>query len=400
MNILHPARKGYLSTAAKLLPGDNHAMEVPEISASSFQWRAHCYGFAAPSVPYCPRPKRTKTPLHPIRVGLISPNWHIGGVGRWFYALAKFRDQNKTEWTGVALTENSYHPDGLTELGQWAPYGIGPLAVAALRETCDVLVVWATPEVGPMLLGYTGRVVLVSHGGGNWTRVMLAKQSGFATDFVAVSKLAADQFHPSLRDRVRVIPCGVETDRCKPHVGREKTRQSWGVSKHIPVLGYLGRYSPEKNFLAAARAASYHGCHAAYLGCGPETALQSIRAEYNEVTLLPHDYHVGDFLAGIDVLIHVSDEEGASITFLEGALAKVPMICTYTGSVPEAEQDFGPIVWRVDFRPGVDEICDQLQTILQDPSRNQKLNHGYHYARQHTAQNMATRWDMFFQGEL
>ena len=58
--------------------------------------------------------------------------------------------------------------------------------------------------------------------------------------------------------------------RCASTVPRRQIRAAWGFRDHHRLVGYVGRYSWEKNPVAAARVAAHFGgeYHAVYAGSG------------------------------------------------------------------------------------------------------------------------------------
>ena len=116
-------------------------------------------------------------------------------------------------------------------------------------KDADVLVVWGVPQLRDHLEGFNRPVVLVSHGvgGGAWAYRMIRSNESGATHFVAVSEAARLAFSPEVRDRVAVIYNGIDVERCTPSVPREQMRTRWGFTEKHRLIGYVGRYSWEKN---------------------------------------------------------------------------------------------------------------------------------------------------------
>jgi glycosyltransferase involved in cell wall biosynthesis len=100
---------------------------------------------------------------------------------------------------------------------------------------------------------------------------------------------------------------GIDVDRCTPSVPRESVRAAWGFGGKHRLIGYVGRYSPEKNPAAAARAARELGREhrAVYLGQGPmEARLRAAAgADPARVRFLPAERQVGNVLGALDAFV-------------------------------------------------------------------------------------------------
>jgi glycosyltransferase involved in cell wall biosynthesis len=225
--------------------------------------------------------------MRPVRAAFLTPTLLMGGAERWLLSLARRCDRRRIQWTGTALTDRaSFSPVLCRELSSYMPVYAGPHAgggtakpsvvrcrsarhaLAAAVAEADVLLTWGTPRLAELLSGLPaskrhshqigGRLaaILVSHGGGEWAaRAVQSSESG-ATHLVAVSEPALTAFCPAARGRAVILHNGVDVERCTPTVARSQSRSGWGFGDRHVLIGYVGRYSWEKNPLAAARAAA------------------------------------------------------------------------------------------------------------------------------------------------
>ncbi len=119
-------------------------------------------------------------------------------------------------------------------------------------------------------------------------------------------------------------------------------RVALGLPPAGPVVGWIGRMSPEKGpdvFVKSAAESAVEGAHWAMVGDGPERAdAEAI------VTALGLDHRVaflglvpdaGRLVRAFDVLVLSSRTEGTPIVALEAMAAGVPVVATAVGGVPD-----------------------------------------------------------------
>ncbi len=233
-------------------------------------------------------PKLTAPPIdqRAVRVGLLLPSWAIGGVERYHLALARWTNPSMIRWSGCALTSSAItrqqtidqlaalmpiHMDSYAG-GVQAEFGCvrhdtEKQAIDAVLADSDVILTWGVPDVAKHLDGFSGPVIVISHGDGDWTRGWLREAEQRATHTVAVSRDAAKAFMDP--DAAFLLPGGVELDRIAPLRQRDEIRKTLGVDGKYAV-GFVGRFSSEKKPLLNAQivgalgpkfVAVYHGQH-------------------------------------------------------------------------------------------------------------------------------------------
>lgn len=168
-------------------------------------------------------------------------------------------------------------------------------------------------------------------------------------------------------DRIRVMPNGVDLAVFDPDSVRS-ARPTWGVPADAKVLGFLGRFAPQKRvdllLDAVLRLSEADRPDAIVLaGEGPTLAEMRDRIETDPwltehcVLLGPIDDTPG-FLAGIDYLVLPSDSEGLPNVLLEAMAMSRPVIATSVSDVPILVGDAGLLV-----RPG---DADALAAAIRD----------------------------------
>jgi|GEM_PF-975798 len=353
-----------------------------------------------------------------VRVGLLTPSLALGGAERWMIALARHCDPDLVAWTGVALAGQAWvDPRVCREMARLMPVYAGPdageggdsgavlrlpttrLAVAAVAERADVLVVWGLRNVRSMTRGFGGRVVMVSHASSDDAFPVVRAAEPAATDLVAVSSASRAAFSPAGRARAVVLYNGVEAAHCAPAVGREAQRARWGFEPGHRLVGTVGRFAREKNPWAVAQAVRrLGGDHRALFigpGWGPD-APAAAAARGLDVAFIPPQARMGDVLAALDALVLASPSEGFSMSLTEAWLAGVPAVASRVGAVPELERLHGPLVAPVPPDADADQLARAVEAAL-SPAHAAVVRHAHEVAWNHyTAAAMAARWTRFF----
>ncbi len=153
------------------------------------------------------------------------------------------------------------------------------------------------------------------------------------------------------REKIFVTPNGISPGFIKPdeEIAR-RTRSHFGVAQHEKVLLSVGRLSPEKGlkYLIEAmaligRSGSYPGLKLFIAGAGLlEASLASqISASglSDTVKLIGYQIDVRPLFMIADIFVLPSLSEGCPMVLLESMVAKVPVISTNVGGIPEAVTD-------------------------------------------------------------
>ncbi len=146
------------------------------------------------------------------------------------------------------------------------------------------------------------------------------------------------------REKVRVIPNGVDTDRFHPRWPDRRMLEELGLESDTPVAGIVAALRPEKNhdlFLHAAAIVHAQRPRARFLivGDGPRrAALGQLAAELKlerVVRFLGTRSDVPEVLSVLNVLLLTSHMEANPVSILEAMAAEKPVVATRVGSVPE-----------------------------------------------------------------
>ena len=157
--------------------------------------------------------------------------------------------------------------------------------------------------------------------------------------------------------RERLVRAGIPQDRAwmirnRPvgwasKLNREEARQTLGLPLNGPMVGWVGRLSPEKGADVLLNAMEFTGGYnvgISFIGDGPER----MALEAQERELVAHDsllhgqvrFHgivpeAGRLLKAFDVLVLSSRTEGTPMILFEAMDAEVPVVTTRVGGVPD-----------------------------------------------------------------
>jgi glycosyltransferase involved in cell wall biosynthesis len=160
----------------------------------------------------------------------------------------------------------------------------------------------------------------------------------------AVASLCA-QVEGVIRKNIVVIHNGVEVPSLDN--GGASIRQELGIARHVPTIGYLANYRPEKAHelllrsfrLVVDRRPDAHliccGIMTRETGSGLAGLVREMDLESN-VALLPSRSGVSTVYRGLDLYVHPSRYEGFSNSLLEAMSHALPVVATNVGGTPEA----------------------------------------------------------------
>jgi glycosyltransferase involved in cell wall biosynthesis len=157
---------------------------------------------------------------------------------------------------------------------------------------------------------------------------------------VAVALLTALERAGVPRSRLRMIRNGFVAGGAP--VPRDAARERLGLAPDGPVLGWVGRFSEEKDPLLAVEAFARLGRRDARLcmvGDGPLRdecrAVAASRGVEARVILPGSVADAGPLIGAFNVLVLSSRTEGTPMVVLEAAAALVPVVSTAVGGVPD-----------------------------------------------------------------
>jgi len=208
---------------------------------------------------------------------------------------------------------------------------------------------------------------------------------GFDQSLIVVSEAAHQALPPSLRARARVIVHGLDMSRVDALLAqrdqvRREVRSELGVPDSETLVLTVANLRPEKGYdvlLDAVRLLADRDVpvHVAAVGRGPME--DELLTRHRELGLDGHLQFLGQrddvlrLLAGSDVFVLASRQEGLPVSLMEATSMGMPIVATAVGGVPQVvtDGDDGLVV-----APGdPDRLADALERVIADPELRRRL---------------------------
>lgn len=270
--------------------------------------------------------------------------------------------------------------------GKWDPRALSDLVVMIKKH--DINLIHAAGMKGILLGRAAGRIcgrkfIMHLHDTsvpGPTFRCLHRVMAGWTDRCLAISKavgeLARKEF--GLRpEQVRVLYNGIDLDKvANPSAGaRERIRREFAIPENTPVVGVVGRLSPEKGQEVLLRGwplllKTHPQAVLLLAGEGPtRRTCENIAAELgvaHAVRFCGHRGDIPDILAAVDVLAIPSLKEGLSFSAIEAMAAGRPVAAFRVGGLPEliSHEQTGLLVSEQD----VEGLVDQVRRLLDDQS--------------------------------
>lgn len=330
----------------------------------------------------------------PLRIVHVGTQFVQAGIDQWLTGLIHHADPERLRFLRCIVTTDMVDYAMAADLRVPIVVG-GRESVRQAALDCDVLLMAGPPALGEWLDDCPPRLgVFVAHGVCNWTRTFLEGCRPVIDHVVAVSPLVQQTMCDGIPSTV--IFNGVDPRHLVQSRPREETRAECGFEPGDFVLGYVGRFSPEKRpeVLIEAVARLPRNFKLLLVGWG------GMRGELLEMAnrLIPGRFafaesgpYLGDWYAAMDAFCLASEYEGFGLVILEAMLCRKPVIVSSVGFVPEA------IVDRVNglvIDGSATQIAAAARLLDGHPHWAQAIAaEGHRYAQQHGyASQMTVRY--------
>lgn len=149
------------------------------------------------------------------------------------------------------------------------------------------------------------------------------------------------------KDRIAVIPDGVEVIDCDPVLAWE-SRSQWGVEPDESLVGVVASLHPRKGHAAVLRAArllSDRGSKAHWVFCGDGPERKALQKQARElgvdqrVTFAGFRSDMPFVIAGLDVCVLPSLMEGLGVSLMEAMAMGKPVVASRVGGIPETVRE-------------------------------------------------------------
>lgn len=207
----------------------------------------------------------------------------------------------------------------------------------------------------------------------------------FANKIICVSKPFAEMLTKKGIDRrmIAVVPNAIDGNGCITGVEAEQLRHDLGIPAASPVVGAIGRLSPEKGHIHLIRAWEKVRrvsplARLVLVGDGPSR--DALRQETRRLGLEDRICFAGfrpdgkRFFSIFDVMALPSLQEGLPYVLLESMIQGVPVIASAVGEVPEVLGNgrFGRLV-----EPGnTDALARGILALISQPDEASRLAEG------------------------
>lgn len=268
----------------------------------------------------------------------------------------------------LGLTFDSYN-------AHFAPYAVGPmlqLASSRLPVVCHFHGPWSTEEL--METGSAWRAWLKRQ----LERLVYARATVIVTLSEAFRELVCEEYAVE-RDRVRVVPGGVDLERFHPTRGRTDARVRLGLPCDrfvVLTVRRLVRRMGLEGLLSAVQQIVAEHPEVLLLVGGQGPLMGEMTARIRNAGLEKHVRLVGfieeaalpDYYRAADVFVIPSVAlEGFGLVTLEALASGTPVIGTPVGGIPEVIGRLRPGLLTADATPSA--LAEKLAEAARDPSR-------------------------------
>lgn len=279
----------------------------------------------------------------PLSVTHVGPCMFRGGAEQQLIDLARFLNPQRAVLRECLVTMS----DGIDPaVARDLPCPVRPAGRAEIAHAIqhsDVVLCWGLEfdQWADPVEPRRAVTIHVAHGDSPWTRELLLAGRRTVDHAVAVSRRVLDTTCTDFP--ATLILNGVDTARLATTRPRTQVRAELGFRPEDFVVGFVGRFSPEKqpDLLIRVLAQLPPRFKGLFIGWGamqPELLKQANELIPNRFAFRFADHHLGDYYQAFEALTLLSVSEGFALVFLEGMFCGLPVVATPVGAAPEIIQ--------------------------------------------------------------
>jgi glycosyltransferase involved in cell wall biosynthesis len=244
-----------------------------------------------------------------------------------------------------------------------------------LGRIASIVSLWPSIRVhtfhGHLLNGYFGGV--------KRSLVVIAEKSLaiFTDQLLAVGdKVRQDLLQAGIgrKERFGLMPPGLLLGALP---SKRESQESFGLSTDRLQCAFIGRVTQIKRpdrFLDVVREIKKRGVHLDFFIAGDgellEVCRQRITIEELPITILGWQSDIEKVLSAADIVVLTSDNEGTPLSLIQAGMARLPVVTTNVGSVPEVVLDgVTGLVTSLE----VQGIANALEKLVKDKDLRAKL---------------------------
>ncbi len=295
-------------------------------------------GSSAAMTPGAAGGETERAPARPLRVIHIGTHLLPAGIEHWLAALIQFADPRRLQFLRCVVTSGHVDSRMASRLGVPIEVG-GRDSVRRAAADADVLLLSSPAEAAEWLADARPPLcVIVAHGDGPWTRSILDSCAPIVDHVVAVSGRVEQAVCGGFP--TTVILNGIDASHIASTRPRAVVRSTLGFHPHDFVLGYVGRFSHEKDPGAVLEAVALLPPQFKALLVGFGYQRMELLERANEIVpgryaFVSADQGLGDYYQAMDAFCLTSTMEGFGLVILEALLSRRPVIARAIGFVPE-----------------------------------------------------------------
>lgn len=316
----------------------------------------------------------------PLGVAHINAALLPAGIEYWQASLQRYACPSRLRFQRAVVLTDWVDRRQVSRMGMPVEVG-GRESVIQAASQCDVLLV-SDPGSDPgrvcewILEAKPPVTVFVAHGDGEYTRDRLQGIGPAIDHIVAVTRHV--QREACAGWPVSVILNGVDPHRLVKTQPRHVSRQQIGVGPNDFVVGFVGRFSEEKNPMlivdAVARLPSHYKALLVGHGAMREKLIQRCLSLLpGRFILTEGDGNLGDLYASMDAFVLPSRLEGYGLVSMEAMMCGVPVIGTSCGMIADLVTDH---VDGLVIAPDATEIAKAIRKLGEHPLLRRAIARG------------------------